>query len=228
MATQGRGRRDVAPLVLILAQVPLLLASALLGAGLSMQSAVTATRITQARAEVQSTTADALVLQANADLEALTREAEAAQIAAFAEFHGTGGTGVPGIGEEARRLMSEAAARRDAASRQKVLAQGLAESAQQEVVRSALAADDQERVASQSNTLGAVFAATALVMLVLAELLRRRGSKAEAKREDGWKAGLTRSIEDIADRVAEMGQKLNAAPPPRRRWRFGRRRWTPN
>jgi hypothetical protein len=86
MATQGRARRDVAPLVLVLAQVPLLLASALLGSGLSMQSAVTATRITQARAEAQSTTADALVLQANADLEALTREAEAAQRAALAEI----------------------------------------------------------------------------------------------------------------------------------------------
>jgi hypothetical protein len=119
--------------------------------------------------------------------------------------------------------MSEAEARRDAALRQQVLAQGLAESAQQEVVRSALAADNQEKVASQSNTLGTVFAATALAMFVLAEFLRRRRSEAEAKREDGWKAGLTRSIEDIADRVDEMGHKLNAPPLPRRRCRFGRR-----
>lgn len=208
-------RTGWAPVLALLAQGSLLLVSALLGSGLSMQAAVTAARATQARAEQQVVVADSGLDQAKARQRELEEAAAVTRTEAEREAQGIadpGNSGLPGIGPLALSREQEAQDLQHAADQQRAAVQRLLESetaqaqtqaaaAAAEATRARVAAKDQERVAWRSIVYAGALAVLTVVLLVSAHLLRTRQLRTDAANVASWRAELARALDRLDARL---------------------------
>lgn len=198
-------KRDWVVIFFLVAQPLLLLASGLLGSGLSMQAAVSAARATEARAEQAGISTNALAKQAEDRLARLEDRANSLRGQANAELAGEGPTGRPGAGPLVLRLATEADAAVAAAQDQRELTASLAAEATREVTRARLAAEAQERVANISVYAGISVAVLGVGALGWAEVARTRRAVTTTAAELRWR----RSVVTRLNRRPTTGTRMS-------------------